>query len=85
MTNFVLGHPLEGEMVVKDNGDYYFMGVVTGRFYKIAKGSLKLGTGALRVVVQNRDGVVHIFNPMTQLRYATAAEIVSEEELWLKK
>jgi hypothetical protein len=82
---FTLGHPTEGEMVVKDNGDYNFMGIVIGRFYKIAKGELRLGTGVLRVAVQNREGIVHIFNPMTQLRYATAEEIAREEELWLKK
>jgi hypothetical protein len=85
MGDFLVGHPREGEMVVKDNGDYIFMGIVLARFYKIARGELKLGAGPLRVVVQNREGIVHIFDPMRQLRYATAEEIEREEKLWLMK
>ena len=44
--------------VVKTGGDYSFEGVVVARFHKLS--------GKERVVVENSDGILHIFNP-TQL------------------
>lgn len=46
------------ENVVKTGGDYSFEGVVVARFHKL--------NGKERVVVENSDGILHIFNP-TQL------------------
>lgn len=47
-----------GQYVKKEGGDYTFHGVIVGVFKK--------QSGAVRVVVENHDGVLHIFNP-TQL------------------
>lgn len=52
---------LGGERVEKVGGDYRFSGVVVAAFQK--RGGLR------RVVVENGDGVLHIFNP-AQLRRA---------------
>lgn len=43
-----------GDFVIKDGGDYVFSGDVRCTFYK--------RSGAKRVVVENNDGIVHIFN-----------------------
>jgi hypothetical protein len=48
-----------GDGVVKNGGDYYFYGDVVAVFRK--------RSGAERVVVENADGILHIFNP-NQLR-----------------
>lgn len=48
-----------GDLVEKTGGDYYFRGWVLSVFKK--------RSGQERVVVENADGIVHIFNP-TQLR-----------------
>lgn len=44
-----------GELVEKTGGDYYFMGIVRSVFSK--------HSGAVRVVVENDDGMLFIFNP----------------------
>lgn len=44
----------EGDSVIKRNGDYTFSGVVLAAF--------RNRSGAPRYVVENEDGVVHIFN-----------------------
>jgi hypothetical protein len=44
----------EGDKVVKLSGDYTFRGVVVSRFHK--------RSGAPRYIVENDDGVVHIFS-----------------------
>lgn len=45
----------EGDWVVKLSGDYYFRGEVVAVFQK-------LNDGPWRYVVQNEDGVLHIFS-----------------------
>lgn len=47
--------PLVGDTVLKTGGDYTFRGVVVTSFPKRG--------GQPRVVVENDDGVLHIFNP----------------------
>lgn len=44
-----------GQYVKKEGGDYRFYGVIVCVFKK--------QSGAIRVVAENQDGVVHIFNP----------------------
>lgn len=44
-----------GDAVVKAGGDYYFNGHVVAVFAK--------RSGAVRVVVENDEGILHIFNP----------------------
>ena len=44
-----------GQYVKKEEGDYTFHGVIVCVFLK--------RSGAVRVVVENHDGVLHIFNP----------------------
>lgn len=44
-----------GDMVAKRGGDYYFFGQVRSIFTK--------KSGIERVVVENSDGILHIFNP----------------------
>ncbi len=46
------------DRVAKSGGDYKFKGTVRAVFNK--------RTGQIRVVVENEDGILHIFNP-TQL------------------
>jgi len=48
-----------GDQVVKEGGDYRFTGLVVAVFLK--------RSGAIRVVVENDDGIVHVFNE-TQLQ-----------------
>jgi hypothetical protein len=43
-----------GDLVIKSGGDYTFTGVVVSVFSKLS--------GVTRVVVENPDGIVHIFN-----------------------
>jgi hypothetical protein len=43
-----------GDRVMKVRGDYRFVGVVRACFYK--------QLGAVRYVVENEDGVLHIFS-----------------------
>jgi hypothetical protein len=43
-----------GDRVRKISGDYLFIGVVRAGFYK--------QSGAVRYVVENDDGVLHIFS-----------------------
>ncbi len=45
-----------GDKVVKQGGDYAFKGTIVAKFAKL--------TGQLRVVVENEDGILHIFNPL---------------------
>lgn len=45
-----------GDHVVKLGGDYTFDGIVVSVFQKLK--------GANRVVVENKDGVCHIFNEL---------------------
>jgi hypothetical protein len=49
-----------GDEVTKEGGDYKFQGIIVCTFTKLAN-------EAPRVVVQNCDGILHIFNP-TQLK-----------------
>ena len=46
-----------GEEVIKTGGDYNFRGWVVARFQK-------RGNGQPRYVVENRDGILHIFSPV---------------------
>ena len=48
------------DLVEKTTGDYKFRGVVVGMF-------TKLNNTSIRIVVENSDGILHIFNP-TQLK-----------------
>jgi hypothetical protein len=43
-----------GDLVVKLRGDYIFEGVVVAKFKK--------RSGAVRFVVENNDGILHIFS-----------------------
>lgn len=43
-----------GDRVIKDGGDYRFEGEIRACFYK--------KNGKVRYVVENADGVLHIFN-----------------------
>jgi hypothetical protein len=44
-----------GDQVIKTGGDYVFSGEVRAVFSK--------RSGQVRVVVENPDGILHIFNP----------------------
>ncbi len=44
-----------GDLVIKKKGDYVFQGPIVTVFKKLS--------GAERVVVENQDGILHIFNP----------------------
>lgn len=44
----------QGERVIKTKGDYTFEGVVVSRFTKT--------TGAIRYVVENPAGILHIYS-----------------------
>ncbi len=46
---------IPGTRVIKTGGDYVFRGEVVAAFHK--------RSGALRVVVENDDGILHVFNP----------------------
>ena len=50
-----------GDKVVKTAGDYRFEGIVVAVFTKLS--------GAIRVVVENGDGILHIFSE-SQLKKA---------------
>ncbi|UOF82327.1 hypothetical protein [Caudoviricetes sp.] len=63
---------LVGDYVSKTSGDYQFHGVVVAVFQKLDKISW-------RVVVENSDGVLHIFN-MKQLEKASPKVIIYLEE-----
>ncbi len=52
----------EGDVVEKTEGDYRFRGVVVSVFRKWDEASNSL-SGPQRVVVQNENGILHIFNP----------------------
>lgn len=43
-----------GEHVIKDGGDYTFKGIIVAKFTKVA--------GQTRYVVENREGLLFIFN-----------------------
>lgn len=45
-----------GDLVEKIGGDYSFTGIAVAVFQK-------LNDGPVRVVVQNRQGLLHIFSP----------------------
>ncbi len=45
-----------GDRVVKQGGDYRFRGTIVALFKKV--------DGKTRVVVENEDGILHIFNPL---------------------
>ncbi len=49
-----LGKFHRGQEVVKSGGDYTFRGVVVAAFEKLS--------GKVRYVVENRDGILHIFS-----------------------
>ena len=55
--DFSVGDPVE-----KTSGDYKFTGIVVAVFHKLNNKE------AVRVVVENSDGVLHIFSPK-QLQY----------------
>lgn len=44
----------QGDIVEKITGDYTFSGVIVSRFKKV--------DGAVRYVVENPDGILHIFS-----------------------
>ena len=58
-----------GDGVIKTGGDYHFYGDVVAVFAK--------RSGAVRVVVENREGILHIFNP-TQLKSVHERDGLSE-------
>ncbi len=62
--------------VFKSGGDYYFEGVVVAVFKK--------RNGVWRVVVENKDGVLHIFNPkqLGQIEDGTHKVVKSRGERW---
>ena len=43
-----------GDTVEKTTGDYVFKGIIVAKFYKLS--------GAERFVVENQDGILHIFS-----------------------
>jgi hypothetical protein len=47
--------PVVGDRVEKGGGDYVFRGEVRAVFTK--------RSGQVRIVVENDDGILHIFNP----------------------
>lgn len=51
-----------GDLVEKKNGDYVFIGVIVSVFSKVS--------GALRLVVENDAGILHIFSPTQMKRRA---------------
>lgn len=56
ITSLVVGHGDKlGTIVNKMEGDYVFHGDVRGIIYK--------RSGAIRIVVQNNEGILHIFSP----------------------
>lgn len=56
ITSLVVGHGDKlGTLVNKMEGDYTFHGDVRGIIYK--------RSGAIRIVVQNNEGILHIFSP----------------------
>jgi hypothetical protein len=55
-----------GHRVTKTGGDYSFGGVVVAQFKK--------ASGAERVVVENPDGILHIFNPSQLMRCPTEGD-----------
>ena len=57
MTNPQLGEIKVGDKVQKTVGDYYFQGIVVAVF-------LKLNKDKVRIVVENPDGILHIFSLM---------------------
>lgn len=56
-----------GDRVHKTIGDYTFSGVIVTRFVKWQRdlAGPQPGVGIKRYVVQNREGILHIFNEMT--------------------
>ena len=44
----------EGDRVEKEGGDYRFEGIIVSKFQKTS--------GATRFVVENQDGILHIFS-----------------------
>lgn len=44
-----------GDKVIKTSGDYKYSGIVVSIFTKLS--------GKIRVVVENDDGILHIFSP----------------------
>ena len=46
-----------GSLVHKKTGDYWFGGIIVAKFHK------QNNKNAIRVVVENIDGVLMIFNP----------------------
>lgn len=65
-----------GELVQKDAGDYRFIGKVVSLFKK-------LDGVSIRYVVENGDGVLHIFNG-AQLRHIVDRPFRSEQSPKLK-
>ena len=54
-----------GDPVHKTSGDYRFIGIIVAKFKKLS--------GQERVVVENFDGILHIFSE-AQLRFCPASE-----------
>jgi len=50
-----------GDAVIKHAGDYFFKGIIVAKFYKLS--------GQIRYVVNNADGVLHIFSAQQLLKY----------------
>lgn len=59
-----------GDRVEKVTGDYTFKGTVVAVFNK-------LNDGPLRVVVENEQGILHIFNP-NQLNQVSLAQNLTQ-------
>ena len=43
-----------GDLVIKNTGDYKFTGIIVAKFKKLS--------GQVRYVVENPDGILHIFS-----------------------
>ena len=49
------------QRVVKTSGDYFFTGIITAIFYKLKPGTALPDKNKPRYIVENPDGVCHIF------------------------
>jgi len=51
-----------GDVVIKIGGDYTFEGIVVSAFWKVS--------GAHRYVVENKNGILHIFSEKNLMKLA---------------
>lgn len=60
-----------GDEVEKTSGDYYFTGIIVAKFNKLS--------GKERYVVENKDGVLHIFNVEQLTKYDILKEVSTKD------